>query len=127
MKRFSFALATLPVLLCAPLAGAHHSYANFEREESVFSGTLVEVHWVNPHILLSISDGARVMQVEWMTLTGAEVTGVSSTQFTLGKRIVVTGSRHRDPELALMSLVKEVELTDDNWRWNPPVRGGSSQ
>jgi hypothetical protein len=113
----------LVALLSAPLAGAHHSYADFEPDERyVFSGTLTDVEWGNPHILLFISDGARTMRVEWITTAGADRTGVIREQLAPGSRISVTGSRHRDHDIAIMTQVKELEMPAQDWRWAPPSK-----
>jgi hypothetical protein len=118
MKAPGVGLIALLATTAAPLAGAHHSYAGFEVDERhVLSGTLTDIEWGNPHIILHVSDGTRTTRVEWMTLTGAEKTGVTREQFSPGERIVVTASRNRDPEIAVMAIVKEVELPDDAWRW----------
>jgi hypothetical protein len=115
MKR---GVVTFTALLCAPLAGAHHSYGGYDMDErSVLDGTLTDVHWANPHILLSVSEGDRTMTVEWMTLTGAEPTGVSKEELALGERIIVTGSRNKDPAIAIMMVVKEVELPTRGFLW----------
>ncbi len=123
VARFVVALFALP---CAPLAGAHHSYADYEPDERyVFSGTLTELQWGNPHILLFVSDAERTMRIEWITVTGAELTQVEKTQFSTGERIVVTGSRNRDSKVPIMTLIKQIELPDDRWRWERPTRRSS--
>jgi hypothetical protein len=116
-------LVALLMLLCAPLAGAHHSYAEYETDKpSSFSGTLTDVQWRNPHIQLLVSDGVRTMRVDWVTITGAERTGVSADRFAVGDRIVVTGARHRNPEQNIMSGIRQIDLPDANWLWHPPAR-----
>jgi hypothetical protein len=123
MKRTAVMLVALPLLFCAPLAGAHHSYAEYETDApSVFSGTVTDVQWRNPHIQLTVSDGVRSMRVDWVTITGAERTGVTADRISTGDRIVVTGARHRDPEQAIMSVIKQIELPDAAWEWKVPVR-----
>jgi hypothetical protein len=120
MRRVILALLMLP---CAPFAGAHHSYAEFETDKaSSFSGTVTDVQWRNPHIQLLVSNGIRTMRVDWVTVTGAERTGVSAERFSPGDRIVVTGARHRDPEQSIMSVIKQIDLPDANWQWKPPAR-----
>lgn len=114
-------LVALLAASCAPLAGAHHSYAGYDPDEHyVFTGKLTGIEWGNPHILLSVSSGERTMRIEWMTLTGAAKTGVTREQFTPGERIVVTGSRNRDPDVAIITMIKQIDLPDDAWRWTRP-------
>jgi hypothetical protein len=117
------AAPALLMLLCAPLAGAHHSYAEYETDKATsFSGTLTGVQWHNPHIQLLVSDDAQTMRVDWVTITGAERTGVGAERFVTGERIVVTGARHRDPEQAIMSAIRQIDLPDANWQWKSPAR-----
>ena len=119
MKR---AAVTFFALLCAQSAGAHHSYANFDQDKPfVFSGALVEVQWGNPHILLLIDNGTETMRVEWITVPGADRTGVTREQFSVGDQLTVTGSRHRDPDTAIMSLVKELQVPDRDLHWVAPT------
>ena len=121
MTRLGASLVAVSTAICAPLAGAHHSYAGYDpAERYVFSGTVTEIQWGNPHILLFVSDGAQTLKLEWMTLNGAEVTGVAREQFSVGERITVTGSRNRNPEIAIITIIKQIDLPDDGWTWKRP-------
>jgi hypothetical protein len=123
MNRIVVVPASLLALLGTPLALAHHSYAEYETDTpSVLAGTIREVQWRNPHIQLLVSDGVNTTRVDWVTVTGAERTGVSEDRFPVGARITITGSRHRNPEQPIMSVVKQIDLPDANWQWKPPVR-----
>ncbi len=114
------------VLCCAP-AGAHHSYAEFDLDKPfVFSGTLVEVNWANPHILLLIDNGTEIMRVEWITVFGADRSGLKREQFNVGERLTVTGSRHRDPEVAVMSMLTDVKILDHDLHWVVPTGIGAA-
>jgi hypothetical protein len=126
MKSSAAALVALLTLTYAPLAGAHHSYADYERDERyAFSGTLTDVQWGNPHILLFVSDGAHELRIEWVTTAGADRTGVLREQFSPGDRITVIGSRNRNPEVKIMTLVKELVMTEKDWRWVSPSQVGA--
>lgn len=114
---------TILLALCAAPAGAHHSYADFDTETRfVLSGTLTDVQWTNPHILLFVSDGQRTWRVEWVTITGADVTAVSREQFTPGEAITLVGSRHRNAAVPVVARVQQINLPDDNWHWEPTRR-----
>lgn len=114
---------TILLLVCAPLAGAHHSYADFDTDTRfVLTGTLTDVQWTNPHILLFISDGERTWRVEWITITGAEVTNVSREQFTPGETITLVGARHRNANVPVVARVEQIDLPGDNWHWEPITR-----
>jgi hypothetical protein len=117
----------LVAMLSAPSVGAHHSYTGYDLDERyVFNGTLTDVKWGNPHILLFVSDGTTTMRVEWITTTGADVTGVTQGQLAPGQRITVIGSRHPDPDVATMAAIKQLQIVDKDWRWDLPRRSRGS-
>jgi len=102
-------------------AHAHHSYAGYNREESFeLNGTIVDIQWSNPHILLVVNNGFENIRVEWVTINGAEKTGVNPNQFTIGDPITVIGSRNTNPEIHTMTLVKELLMSEKNWHWISP-------
>src|SRR5690606_31121342 len=101
-----FCVATLP---CPSLLQAHHSPADFDRNDShELRGVLVGLSWSNPHILLTVEHEGQRTLVEWITTAGTERTGADRERFVPGSRIVLIGSRHRDPARAEMSLVREL-------------------
>jgi hypothetical protein len=106
--------ATHPVL-------AHHSYSDYDRSERYeLHGTLTDVHWANPHIVFTVNDGERDIRIEWVTITGAEKTATTREHFALGEEVVVIGSRNRDPEVHIMTVIKEVRVPGRNWQWLSP-------
>jgi hypothetical protein len=103
-------------------AWAHHSYADYDRNERFeLHGTLKEIHWANPHIIFIVTTGESDVRVEWITVNGAERTGVSSDSFVVGDELVVIGSRHRDPQMLVMTVLKELRLPQKNVEWKNPV------
>lgn len=108
--------------LTSQLAWAHHSYSDFDRDERfVLTGTIKEIHWANPHIIFIVDDGEQDVDVEWVTITGAERTGVDRSQFEVGDEFVVVGSRHRDPDKLVMTVLKEMRLPKKGWEWISPT------
>ena len=106
--------------ICAPVI-AHHSDADFVRDEHYsLDGIITAVQWSNPHILLTVSNDEHDMRVEWVTTAGAERTGVTRERLVPGNRIIVTGSRHRNPEVRTMGLIKELAMPAQDWRWISP-------
>jgi hypothetical protein len=117
-------LMAAPLWLMAPPAQAHHSYADFDRAERFeLDGVITAVHWGNPHILLTIDNGEHPVRVEWVTTAGADKTGVQNNRFVPGDRITVVGSRHRNPSVHTMTLVKELRLPQHQWQWLSPSLG----
>lgn len=114
--------ALLAVLLGGPTsAQAHHSYEDYIREERYeFSGVIVEVHWGNPHILLTVRSANESMRIEWITTAGADKTGVAREQFAVGESLTIIGSRNRDADTHVMTLVKELAMPATAWRWISP-------
>jgi hypothetical protein len=109
------------LLCCTPPAFAHHSYAGFDPDErTVFEGTLTDISWGNPHILFTVDDGTTAMRIEWITVSGAIKTDVNSSRFQTGEHLVVIGSRNRDPEIHVMTAIKELRLPAHDWQWISP-------
>jgi uncharacterized protein YjhX (UPF0386 family) len=109
------------LLCCAPAALAHHSYAGFDPDERyVFEGTITAIFWGNPHILFTVDDGNTAMRIEWITTSGAIKTDVDSSRFQKGERLTVIGSRNRNPEIHVMTAIKELRLPAHDWQWISP-------
>ena len=125
------ALLLLIVMSAAGFSGslsAHHSYADYERDQRLeFTGTVTEVRWGNPHILFDVSDGTEVMRIEWVTTAGADKTGVAQLQIQVGDQLTVIGSRHRNPDIHTMTLIKELSMPAKNWQWISPSVTASRQ
>lgn len=114
-------LALLLLWLVANAATAHHSYADYDRAERFeLRGVLTDLHWANPHIVLTVSDGGRDTRIEWITLTGAELTGVQQERFVVGDAVAIIGSRNRNPDVRIMTVIKEIRLPASGWRWVSP-------
>jgi hypothetical protein len=116
-------LAALLLMVLGHSALAHHSYADYDRAERYeLRGVITEIHWANPHILFTVSNGEKDMRVEWITVTGAEVTKVAREQFAVGDPVVIIGSRNRNPDVAIMTVIKEIRLPGKSWSWVSPDR-----
>jgi hypothetical protein len=115
----SFILSVL--LCCAPAALGHHSYAGFDPDERYeFEGTITNIFWGNPHILFTVDDGSTAMRIEWITTSGARKTHVDARRFQTGERLTVIGSRNRNPEVHVMTAIKELRLPAHAWQWISP-------
>lgn len=113
---FALCLLSTPAL-------AHHSYADYARDQlSEFRGTLTRIRWANPHILLTLSSREGDLLVEWITLDGASRTGIDKNAMTIGDELVVVGSRHRNPQQRVISLVKQLSIPARHWQWIAPAQ-----
>jgi hypothetical protein len=87
------------LLAAATAATAHHSRSHFSDEISVIEGTLVAVHWVNPHVGFTVDIPTDAGEVErWRiegvsNLGGMRRDGVPAERFTIGERIRFAGNR----------------------------------
>ena len=114
-------LALLLSSLMAHTAAAHHSYADYDRAERFeLRGVITEIHWANPHIVFTVSDGEHDTRVEWITLTGAERTSVQRERFAEGAPVAIIGSRNRNPDVRIMTVIKEIRLPASGWHWVSP-------
>src|SRR5688572_29813866 len=107
---------------------AHHSYAEYDQgRDFEFTGAVTAVRWGNPHILFDVSDGTEVMRVEWVTTAGADKTGVVEQQIQEGDQLTAIGSRHRNPEVHIMTRVKKLSMPAKNWQWVSPSLADTRQ
>jgi hypothetical protein len=98
-----------------------HSYADYERAERYeLRGTITEIRWGNPHILFMVHTDTVDMRIEWVTATGADKTSVSKDQFAVGDELTVIGSRNHNPDIHIMTLVKELLIPQKNFHWISP-------
>jgi uncharacterized protein DUF6152 len=107
---------------------AHHSYSDFELESPFeFTGTVTEMRWQNPHILFDLKNGSEVMRIEWITIAGANKTGVTSQRIQIGDQLTVIGSRNRNPALRTMAAIRELLMPAKHWQWKSPSETRTNQ
>ncbi len=103
MRVPSLCVAFAGVLAVALPAWAHHSHGNYNMEVvTTLSGTVKEVHWMNPHsfIYLEVADGKSEPAI-W-SLEGQSVTalqrrdGFSKDAIKTGQQISVRCHKLRD-------------------------------
>ena len=119
-------------ILSAFLAGAalaHHSPSAYDMggDQVTVEGTLTKVDWANPHIYLTLetegSDGQRVLQqVEAVSISLAQATGLTRDVLTLGSTVVVRAFPNRRGG-GYTVLGTELTTSDGNLY---PLRGGRS-
>jgi hypothetical protein len=92
-------IAALSLLLLTATASGHHSRSHFSDEISIVEGTLVAVHWVNPHVGFTVditneAGEAERWRVEGVTnLGGMRRDGVAAERFTIGSHVRFAGNR----------------------------------
>jgi len=88
------ALASASLLIGAPAATAHHSFAMFDNaKEQTLVGTVKEFQWTNPHTWLQLMVDESGKQVEW-SIEGSSPNGLarrgwSRTSFKPGDKVTV--------------------------------------
>jgi hypothetical protein len=144
MKRHLAIHMALLLCVCCLIvrpAGAHHAYATFFDlcTRVTIEGQVENVEWKSPHVWLHVktTDGT-VHRAEWTGPDSLERYGVKPDSVKTGDRIVVTGSRFRDPALirrtvpafkgefldTTVSALTQVRRPSDGWNWtggSPPV------
>jgi len=96
----------LPVVIAVLLASnsiwAHHGSAGFDRNKPVhFAGKVIQVEWVNPHVVLHIAvAGADGTVATWLVNTlppnAAKRIGFPQSYFAEGKEVAVDGYQALD-------------------------------
>jgi len=118
MTRFTSPLVALALLAASPVL-AHHNYSAFDRTQQVtIEGTLEELVYANPHVLMKVRAGSDLYVASWETPRAvSRQANFTATTFHVGDRIVVTGSRKRDASSHELALLSEVVRPADGWRW----------
>ena len=87
------------LLLAVPLAAtAHHYFANFQQEEIVLRGTLVEAFLGNPHGILTIKANDQQWDAHLGAANHSRRLGLNNVLFERGDPIVVYGHPSVVPE-----------------------------
>ena len=107
----AFAILVVLVVSAWP-AGAHHSFAQFDRTKEVtLSGVVREVQWNNPHTWIQVvvaDDKGR--KTEWGFECGSpnmmSRTGWKRTTLKMGDRVVVVGNplKNGKPNASLVKI-----------------------
>jgi hypothetical protein len=116
---------TLPVVvvLCG-LAGisahAHHGHTDFLLNQTVtVEGTLDELRYANPHVVLKIRTAEGVVySAEWQAASWLQYHAhVMLTTLRVGDHVIVSGAPSRDPALHELVRLKEVRRPRDGWTY----------
>jgi hypothetical protein len=106
------------LVLAGTSARAHHSHAAFLLDQTVtVEGTLQELRYANPHVVLKIrtADGV-VYSAEWQAASWLQFHAhVTLTTLRVGDQLVVSGAPSRDPELREIVRLKQVRRPRDGW------------
>jgi hypothetical protein len=92
------AIAALSLLVLTTAATAHHSRSHYSDEIRVIEGTLVAVHWVNPHVgftvdIVNDAGDEERWRIEGVSNLGSMLkNGVDADRFTIGERMRIVGS-----------------------------------
>jgi len=114
----------ITVLLLAPAAYAHHSFAMFDRTKLVtLTGTIKEVQWTNPHVWIQIVVPAGNNSSEEWSIEGNSPNGLIHSGFhrdTLkpGDRVVIKANPLKNGDKG-GSLI-EIDHTDGTPILTPP-------
>jgi hypothetical protein len=80
------------------------------------------VLWANPHVVITLeTEDSGTYVVEWRDLRRLTREGIADGSLKAGERIVVTGSRHRNPDRNVVTLLTEVRRIGDDWTWSRPA------
>jgi hypothetical protein len=121
--RQSATTTLLTTLLAYGVVGpavAHHSYASYDRCQAVtIEGTIESVMWANPHAILMIrSSASSLFRIEWFPLQQLQRAGVPIGALNAGDYVIVSGSKKRDSESNVLSLLTEIRRPLDGWHWS---------
>ena len=120
LRSIANSTAALAALVLSGPAAAHHSYAQFDPCTRVtIEGEIERLSWANPHIVMTVNAGdAGTFRVEWFDLFRLRRQGLSTEVLKEGDRVVISGARHRDPDIMVMTLLSEVRPVNGSWNWS---------
>lgn len=116
-------IAATVATLVLPPASAHHSYAGYDRCKSfTITGKIERISWSNPHVVFTVKiDDSRSYLVQWLDPQRLAHFGLTSNSLKLGDRVEVTGSKNRDPNVRILTLITAVQRPADGWQWTLPA------
>lgn len=97
MRRLIAVLSLAMLSVPAGLA-AHHGWGWTEDKETRLSGTIVSVHYGNPHMHLQLRSGKGLWEVDLAPPSQASRAGFVEGVAAAGDKVTVTGHRSRDPK-----------------------------
>jgi Family of unknown function (DUF6152) len=101
-------------------ARAHHSHADFLLDQTVtVEGTLEELRYANPHVVLNIRTTEGVVySAEWQAASWLQYHAhVMLTTLRVGDHVIVRGAPARDPASRALVRLKEVRRPRDGWTY----------
>jgi Family of unknown function (DUF6152) len=106
-------------------AGAHHSYAQFDRcHPFTIEGQIERVTWGNPHVEISLrANDGMMYTIVWLNLQQLKRDGVPKDLLKVGDRIQISGAKQPEDKLRLISLVTAIDRPSDGWQWSRPPQG----
>lgn len=114
-------LAALAALTLTATASAHHGYSEYDRcEFATFEGEILRLEWGNPHVLISLKTPEKTYRVEWATVDQLRRANVEDGTLKAGDRLVITGSKNRNPGVDVITLLSSVSRPSDGWSWSRP-------
>ena len=128
-------LSVLTLSLAPAVAGAHHSFAIYTDEITEIEGELLDIHWGNPHVLLTVRVAESGPDADWTLETGNPYVltrrGLPRDLFQPGERIRAAGRVHRAQavQLWLHNLMlgdgqELLMIAGVEPRWNDIALGG---
>jgi uncharacterized protein DUF6152 len=118
--RRSFPVVIGILVLAGISARAHHAHTDFLLDQTVtVEGTLQELRYANPHVVLKIRTAEGVVySAEWQGASWLQYHAhVMLTTLRVGDQLVVSGAPARDPALRELVRLKQVRRPRDGWTY----------
>jgi hypothetical protein len=114
-------LAVIGIVVLAGISvRAHHAHANFLLDQTVtVKGTLQELRYANPHVLLRIQTAEGVVYTaEWQAASWLQYHAhVMLTTLRVGDELVISGAPPRDPAARELVRLTQVRRLRDGWTY----------
>jgi len=119
--RRSFPLVIGILILTGISLRAHHGHTDFLLDRTVtIGGTLQEMRYANPHVVLKIRTPEGVVySAEWQAASWLQYHAhVMLTTLRIGDQLVVSGAPARDPEARELVRLTQVRRPRDGWTYH---------
>lgn len=116
-------LLLVGILVAAPAAYAHHSFAAdyFEDQSVTVQGEITEFRYRNPHAWVVVrapepSGEMATFSAEWAGAGRLGQMGITADTLKPGDRVTIVGAPGRDASQRRIHL-KQIERPADGWTW----------
>lgn len=119
VKRLVLTAGVMATITGSLPVDAHHSYAQYDAcADFTLTGKVTNVSWSNPHVVLVVdADYGVSYRIEWGSIVQLKQGGVTDGDLAVGDELTILGSRNKDPDIKIVTMLRQVSRPSDDWNW----------